>query len=313
VKSVLVTGAAGFIGSHLCEYYLRHGYQVVGLDNYLTGSLDNIEYLQQHYKSDFFFIELDVSKPWPYIENFHIQNLKYVFHFASAASVKNYQKYALETMWVNSTGLSNAIRFADDHKARLIFASTSEVYGTPLSSPQKESDWGNVNSFGARSCYDESKRFGEALIYTSNKAHDTSHGVLRIFNTYGPRMNPDDDRVVNSFISLAKATQDLVVYGNGKQTRSFCFIDDLINGISLYANSELNQPVNLGNDSEISILELAELVIKMTESHSKIVFKPLPKDDPPQRRPDLSIARTLLGYAPSVSLSDGLKKFIGTK
>lgn len=313
MKAVLVTGAAGFIGSHLCEHYLRQGYQVVGMDNFLTGSPDNIEYLQQHYKSDFFFVELDVSKPWPYIENFHIQNLKYVFHFASPASVKNYQKYSLDTMWVNSIGLSHAIKFADEHKARLVFASTSEIYGTPLSSPQKESDWGNVNSFGARSCYDEAKRFGEALVYTSNKSNDTSHGVVRIFNTYGPRMNPDDDRVVNSFVNLATQAQDLIVFGDGTQTRSFCYIDDLINGISKYAASELTQPVNLGNDTELTILELAELVIKMTGSKSKIVFNPLPEDDPPQRRPDLSIARSQLGYTPLVSLTDGIKKFIGTK
>lgn len=313
MKAVLVTGAAGFIGSHLCEYYLRQGYQVVGMDNYLTGRVDNIEHLQQHYKSDFFFVELDVSKPWPYIENFHIQNLKYVFHFASPASVKNYQKYPLETMWVNSTGLSHAIKFADEHKARLIFASTSEIYGTPLSSPQKESDWGNVNSFGARSCYDEAKRFGESLIYTSNKFNNTSHGVVRIFNTYGPRMNAEDDRVVNSFVNLAAQAQDLMVFGDGKQTRSFCYIDDLINGITKYAGSELTQPVNLGNDSEITILELAELVITITGSKSKIVFNSLPEDDPPQRRPDLSLAHSQLGYAPSVSLTDGLKRFIGTK
>lgn len=313
MKAVLVTGAAGFIGSHLCEHYLRQGYQVVGMDNYLTGSPDNIEYLQQHYKSDFFFVELDVSKPWPCIENFHIQNMKYVFHFASPASVKNYQKYSLETMWVNSIGLSHAIKFADEHKARLIFASTSEIYGTPLSSPQKESDWGHVNSFGARSCYDEAKRFGEALVYTSNKSNDTSHGVVRIFNTYGPRMNPDDDRVINSFVNLATQAQDLMVFGNGKQTRSFCYIDDLINGITKYAVSELTKPVNLGNDNELTIYELAELVIKMTGSKSKIVFNPLPEDDPPQRRPDLSIARSQLSYTPSVSLADGIKKFIDTK
>lgn len=313
MKSVLITGAAGFIGSHLCEHYLKQGYQVVGLDNFLTGSPQNIEQLKQKYNSDFFFIELDVSKPWPYIEGFHIPNLKYVFHFASPASVKNYQKYALETMWVNSIGLSNAIQFADEHKARVIFASTSEIYGTPLSSPQKESHWGNVNSFGARSCYDEAKRFGEALVYSSNKTNHTLHGIVRIFNTYGPRMNPEDDRVVNSFINLALESKNLVVFGDGQQTRSFCYIDDLINGISQYAASEISQPVNLGHDSEITILELAQLIISLTGSQSQVVLSELPEDDPPQRKPDLSLARTQLNYSPVVSLSEGLKKFIGTK
>lgn len=312
-NSVLITGSSGFIGTHLAEYYLQQGCKVIGIDNYITGSFENTNYLTEKYKNQFYFIEQDVSKKWTaitdqIIECCSIEKFKYVFHLASPASVKSFQKYPLETMWANSIGLQNAISFADTYKARLIFTSTSEIYGSPLISPQKESDWGYANSFGERSCYDESKRFGESLIYSTNKIKFTQYGLVRIFNTYGPRMSMNDDRVPNIFIINALTNKDLVVYGDGRQTRSFCYIDDLITGLAQYADSNLTSPVNLGNDSEISVLELAHLVIKITNSKSKIVFKELPQDDPPQRRPDLTMARKYLNYSPQTNLETGIIK-----
>lgn len=317
MNSVLITGSAGFIGTHLAEHYLHSGFSVIGLDNYITGTLQNTTYLSAKYKTQFQFIEHDASETWQPIacqvsEQLAKQSsasaLKYVFHLASPASVKNYQKYMLETLKVNSVGLQSAISFADTHSARLIFASTSEIYGSPLASPQKESDWGNVNSFGERSCYDEAKRFGEALIYSSNKINSTQHGLVRIFNTYGPRMNENDDRVPNTFVANALKNHDLVVYGSGQQTRSFCYIDDLVAGLISYAKSDIKSPINLGSENEITILELANLVIKITNSKSKIVFKELPQDDPPKRRPDLTLARKQLDYTNHVSLEAGLIK-----
>lgn len=313
VNSILITGSAGFIGTHLAEYYLQRGFKVIGLDNYITGSKENTTYLSEKYKKLFFFILHDISEDWTAItdqlsEHSSMETLKYVFHLASPASVKSFQKYPLETMWANSIGLQNAIKFADSYGGRLIFSSTSEIYGSPLISPQKESDWGHANSFGERGCYDESKRFGESLIYSTNKIKFTQHGLVRIFNTYGPKMNVNDDRVPNTFIINALTNKDLVVYGDGRQTRSFCYIDDLITGLAQYADSNFTSPVNLGNDSEISVLELAHLVIKITNSKSKIIFKELPKDDPPQRKPDLTIARKFLNYSPQTNLETGLIK-----
>lgn len=307
MRSVLVTGSAGFIGSHLCEFYLKKGYRVYGLDNYITGSEKNTSDLISAYPEYFHFTRHDVTQPWPQLP---LKNLQYVFHLASPAAVKMYQKYPLETMQANSVGLQNALSLADRNAGRLIFASTSEIYGSPLSTPQKESDWGHVNPFGERSCYDEGKRFGEALIFSHNKVHQTEHGLVRIFNTYGPRMHTDDDRVVNTFLKQALMNTDLVIYGNGKQTRSFCYIDDLINGLNLYAESHLKEPVNLGNDEETTIYQLAELVLHTTESKSKIRYEPLPANDPPQRRPDLTHAREKLKFRPAYSLHTGLKKMI---
>lgn len=312
MNTVLITGAAGFIGFHLSEFYLKLGFNVLGLDNYITGTKENTTYLEKKYKN-FKFFEFDVCKDWTFLNSLSIKNLKYVFHLASPASVKNYQKFALETMWANSVGLSQALIFSDLHHARLIFSSTSEIYGSALSSPQKENDWGHVNSFGPRSCYDESKRFGEALIYSWNKEKSTRHGLVRIFNTYGPRMSKSDDRVINTFLQQALNNEDIVVYGTGKQTRSFCYIEDLVSGLSLYANSDLTQPVNLGNSVENTILELAQVILKITNSKSKIIFSTLPIDDPPQRRPDLFAANTQLQYTPRCSLDEGLKKTIDTK
>lgn len=310
-QSILITGSAGFIGTHLAEYYLKQGYHVTGLDNYITGSKQNTAFLSEKYNNQFQFIEHDVSQPWPPII---AEDTKFIFHLASPASVKSFQRHPLETMWTNSIGLQNAINFSktnkQSNKSRVIFSSTSEIYGSPLTSPQKETDWGHANSFGERSCYDESKRFGESLIYSTNKIHSTQHGLVRIFNTYGPKMNITDDRVPNNFILNALNNKDLVVYGDGLQTRSFCYIDDLIMGLSRYADSDLSIPVNLGNAYEIRVLELARLIIKITNSKSKIVFNELPKDDPLQRRPDLALAKKYLNYSPSVSLEEGLHKMI---
>ena len=309
LSCVLITGSAGLIGTHLAEHYLKQDYQVIGLDNYITGSTINTNYLAEKYPDQFQFIEHDVSRSWPTI---NAEDVKFIFHLASPASVKSFQKYPLETMWSNSTGLQNALDFSNNNtqkkKPRVIFASTSEIYGSPLSSPQKETDWGHANSFGERSCYDESKRFGESLIYSTNKIYSTQHGLVRIFNTYGPRMNILDDRVPNTFILNALNNKDLEVYGDGQQTRSFCYIDDLINGLVRYADSNLAEPINLGNDTEIKVLDLAHKIIKMIDSKSKIVSKKLPQDDPPQRRPDLTLAKKYLNYSPNVSLDEGLSK-----
>ncbi len=303
MSTVLITGSAGFIGTHLSEHYLKLGVNVIGIDNYLTGSKINTEYLKKQYPERFIFIEQDASESWPAIH----EKIKYVFHLASPASVKSYQKFPLETLKVNSVGLQNAIRFADANKARVVFASTSEIYGSSLKSPQNENDWGYVNSFGERSCYDEAKRFGEALIFSSNKMNSTTHGLVRIFNTYGPRMFENDDRVPMTFVKNALKNQDLMVYGNGLQTRSFCYIDDLIRGLTLYAESSVATPVNLGSDNEVTVLKLAEKVIKITGAKSKIIFAELPQDDPPQRKPDLRLAKEELNYQPSTGLTDGLQ------
>lgn len=304
MRSVLVTGAAGFLGSHLSEHYLRQGYNVYGLDNFYTGLRSNIEELKANYPA-FRFFEVDVSKEWTHLPP--IEGLQYVFHFASPASPPHYQKLALETLWVNTVGLNHALQFADRHNARAIFASTSEVYGDPEFSPQPESYWGNVNSFGERSCYDEAKRFGEALIFSHNKKNQSKHGLVRIFNTYGPRMNPNDGRVVINFILQAIQNKDLTVFGDGQQTRSFCYVDDLIKGISKYADAGLTFPVNLGNDTEFTMLELADVVLKNIPSSSKLIFKDLPSDDPKKRRPDLTLAKKHLnGWQPEVPLNKGI-------
>ncbi|MGZ3690423.1 MAG: NAD-dependent epimerase/dehydratase family protein, partial [Pseudobdellovibrio sp.] len=297
---------AGFLGSHLSEYYLKNDFTVYGLDNFCTGSESNIDYLKK-LSPHFHFFEKDVSEHW--FDLPRMEDLRYVFHFASPASPPHYQKLALETLWVNTTGLNHALHFADYHKARVVFASTSEIYGDPEFSPQPESYWGNVNSFGERSCYDEAKRFGEALIFSHNKKFMTHHGLVRIFNTYGPRMNPNDGRVVINFILQALQNVDLTVYGDGLQTRSFCYVDDLISGISKYADAELTFPVNIGNDREFNMLELADVVLKAVPSKSQLLFKDLPSDDPKKRRPDLSLAKKhLAGWQPSIALEDGVKR-----
>lgn len=311
MKTVLVTGCAGFIGSHLCEHFLKSGYAVIGMDNFATGMKSNIEHLKTF--SQFSFFQFDVSHPWmevsKHLSTEALNNLQYVFHFASPASPPLYQAMALETLRVNSIGLENALQFATQHKARVIFASTSEVYGDPKVHPQPESYWGYVNSFGERSCYDEAKRFGEALLFSFNKKMQTKHGLVRIFNTYGPRMNPHDGRVVINFVKQALLNEPLTVYGEGKQTRSFCYVDDLVEGIVKYAESDLCEPVNLGNPGEFTILELAELVKKnFGQGQSEIRFLPMPSDDPLQRKPDIQKAKSFLDWQPQISLADGLLK-----
>jgi len=313
MNTVIVTGAAGFLGSHLCEHYLNKSYHVIGLDNFATGSKDNIQYLKAK-SPHFLFFESDVTQSWQQLENLAIlkqAKLTHIFHFASPASPPHYQKLAKETLWVNSIGLNNAIEFADQHQARVIFASTSEVYGDPNCTPQPESYWGNVNSYGERSCYDEAKRFGEALIFSHNKKFNTQHGLVRIFNTYGPRMNPNDGRVVINFILQALTHAPITVYGDGLQTRSFCYVDDLINAITRYAHKNLTFPINIGNQNEFTMLELVEIVKKLTQTKSEVVFKPLPSDDPKQRRPDTTLAfKNLDAWKAEIPLEKGVQHMI---
>ena len=311
--TILITGSAGFVGSHLAEYYLDLGCTVVGIDNLLTGTQANVELLTK--KQNFHFLKLDVTQNWqPVSELIHhlqIQNIKYVFHLASPAAPAHYQQYPLETLWANSIGLQNAINFANQNAAKVIFASTSEIYGDPVVSPQNENYWGFVNSFGDRSCYDEAKRFGEALVYSANKIHSKRHGIVRIFNTYGPRMNPSDGRVITNLITQALQEKDLTIYGKGSQTRSFCFISDLIKALALYAEHDMAVPVNIGNDEEFSINDLAQKILKKTNSNSKIYYTELPKDDPQHRRPDLTLAKQSLGnWKPEINLDEGLNKMI---
>ena len=308
MKTVLITGAAGFLGSHLAEHYLKKNYHVVGVDNLSTSNMNNVDYLKSMY-SGYVFHKFDACGDWNFLKNEIKGSLAYVFHFASPASPPLYQKLAFETIDINTNGLLKALNFAQDNGGRVVFASTSEIYGDPAISPQVESYWGNVNSFGPRSCYDEAKRLGETLIFEFNRKHQSQHGLVRIFNTYGPRMNPDDGRVVINFLVQAERGEALTIYGDGSQTRSFCYVDDLISGITKYAESTLSIPVNLGNQHEFSILGLAEVVKKMyPEKNLAIKFFELPKDDPKLRRPDTTLAHTHLGWTPQVDLQIGLER-----
>jgi len=303
MKTVLITGGAGFIGSHLCEFLLGKGCKVIAMDNLITGSLKNIEHLRG--SKNFKYIHHDVSK--------HIvvnESLDFVLHFASPASPVDYQKIPIQTLKVGSLGTHNTLGLALAKKAKYMLASTSEVYGDPLVNPQPESYWGNVNPIGIRGCYDESKRFAEALTMAYHRIHKLDTKIARIFNTYGPRMRKDDGRVVPNFINQALKNESITVYGNGKQTRSFCYVSDLIDGIYKLMMSDTNEPVNLGNPEEHTILEFAELIKELTKSKSKIVFKPLPIDDPHVRCPDITRARKLLGWHPKVELNDGLARTI---
>lgn len=306
MKTVIVTGAAGFLGSHLCETFLYHGYQVWGLDNFLTSDGGNIEFLK-NLSPHFFFRQMDICQSWNDIEREVQGPVEFVFHFASPASPKNYQALPFETISANTEGLLKALKFAHSRSARLIFASTSEVYGDPLQNPQKESYFGNVNTYGARACYDEAKRLGEAMIYEFNRIYGHRHGLVRIFNTYGPRMNFADGRVIINFLSQAQTTRKLTIYGDGSHTRSFCYVDDLIRGVVQYAQSPIYEPLNLGNPDEITILRLAQIVQAIhPESAISLDFQPLPQDDPKQRRPDIEKAHVLLGWSPQVDLKSGL-------
>jgi dTDP-glucose 4,6-dehydratase len=295
----LVTGAAGFLGSHLSEYLLDHGFSVVGMDNLLTGDLANIEHL---FGRDFVFVKHNVSN---YI---HVSGpVDLIFHFASPASPIDYLKLPIQTLKVGSLGTLNTLGLAKAKRARFLIASTSEVYGDPLVHPQKEDYWGNVNPVGPRGVYDEAKRFAEAMTMAYHRFHGVETRIVRIFNTYGPRMRVEDGRAIPAFLSQALRNEDVTVFGDGNQTRSLCYVSDLIEGIFRLMKSDTSDPVNVGNPREMTIRELAETIIRLTGSRSRVVNKPLPEDDPKVRQPDITRARTLLGWEPKVALDEGLK------
>ena len=300
---VVVLGGAGFLGSHLCDALLRRGDEVVAVDNFCTGSKDNVKHLAT--TKSFSLIDADICDEIPLSGKVDL-----IFNFASPASPKQYLKMPLETLRVGSVGTENAIKLALQHNARLIMASTSEVYGDPLVNPQSETYFGNVNPLGLRSCYDEAKRFSEALLMAHHRTSKLNLGIVRIFNTYGPRLDPDDGRVVSTIITQAIVNHDLTIHGDGSQTRSFCYVDDLIRGIIALADSSEVGPINLGNNIEITVSKLAEMVLKICGSKSKVVFTQAMEDDPQQRCPDLAQAKDKLGWEPQVSVEDGLKKTI---
>ena len=303
MKTVLITGGTGFIGSHFCDFLLRKNFKVIAMDNLVTGSLRNIENLRGN--PNFQFIHHDVTKHIAINEELH-----YVMHFASPASPVYYQKIPIQTLKAGSLGTHNTLGLALSKKAKYMLTSTSEVYGDPLESPQKETYWGNVNPIGLRGCYDESKRFSEALTMAYHRIHKLDTKIARIFNTYGPRMRKYDGRVVPNFITQALNSKPITVYGNGKQTRSFCYISDMIEGLYKLMLSSINDPVNLGNPDEHTMLEFAGMIQKLSNSKSKIIFKPLPADDPRQRCPDISKARKELNWIPKIELEEGLSKTI---
>jgi dTDP-glucose 4,6-dehydratase len=303
MKTVLITGGAGFIGSHLCELFLVKGYNVICVDNFVTGSKINIAHLSKN--PLFKCIEQDVSKQLK-IEG----TVDYVLHLASAASPIDYQKIPLETLHAGSFGTYYALELAREKNAVFLLASTSEVYGDPAISPQPESYWGNVNPNGPRSCYDESKRYAEAETMAFHRVYNLNTKIVRIFNTYGPRMRKNDGRVVPAFITQALENKQLTMFGDGTQTRSFCYVEDLIGGIYALLLSDIHEPVNIGNPHEFTMKQLAEKVIRLTNSKSTITFCPLPQDDPKQRKPDITKARTLLKWEPKIQLDEGLKKTI---
>ena len=296
---VLITGAAGFLGSHLCDRFIKEGYHVIGMDNLITGDLRNIEHLFR--LKQFEFYHHDVSKfihvPGP---------IKYILHFASPASPIDYLKIPIQTLKVGSLGTHNCLGLAKNKKARILVASTSEIYGDPLVHPQTEDYWGNVNPVGPRGVYDEAKRFQEAITMAYHTFHKLETRIIRIFNTYGPRMRLNDGRALPAFIGQALRGEDLTVFGDGSQTRSFCYVDDLVEGIYRLLLSDYHLPVNIGNPDEISLKEFAEEIIALTGTSQKIIYKPLPLDDPKQRQPDITVAKKVLNWKPSVSRKDGL-------
>lgn len=297
---ILITGAAGFLGSHLCDRFIREGFSVIGMDNLITGDMKNISRLSGI--PEFQFIKHDVTK--------HISisgDLHYILHFASPASPIDYLKIPIQTLKVSSLGTHNCLGLAKAKNARILVASTSEVYGDPLVHPQTEDYWGNVNPIGPRGVYDEAKRFMEAMTMAYHTYHNLETRIVRIFNTYGPRMRLNDGRVLPAFIGQALRGEDLTVFGDGSQTRSFCYVDDLVEGIYRLLFSGYVFPVNIGNPDEITIKEFGEEIIKLTGTKQKLVYKPLPKDDPKQRQPDISLAKKLLGWEPKISRTEGLK------
>ena len=299
----MVTGAAGFLGSHLTDLLVGRGHKVIGIDNFVTGSVDNIAHLGGN--PSFKFIQQDVTE-FIFLEG----PVDYVWHFASPASPIDYLELPIQTLKVGSLGTHKALGLAKNKNARFLLASTSEIYGDPLVHPQTEDYWGNVNSIGPRGCYDEAKRFAEALAMAYHQEHGVQTRIVRIFNTYGPRMRLHDGRVVPAFISQALKHQSLTVFGKGQQTRSFCYVSDLIEGIYRLMMSSYNLPVNIGNPTEMTVLEFAHQIIRATASRSKVAFKPLPQDDPKQRRPDITRARKYLKWEPKVPLAKGLVKTI---
>jgi dTDP-glucose 4,6-dehydratase len=300
---LLVTGAAGFLGSHLVDRLLAEGHEVIGLDNFITGRPANIAHLQGEPR--FRFREQDVSQPYDVPGR-----LDGFFHFASPASPPDYQRWPIETLMAGSYGTHRGLALATEKGARFLLASTSEVYGDPAVHPQTESYWGNVNSVGPRAMYDEAKRFAEAITSSFHRSYGTDTRIVRIFNTYGPRMRPDDGRVVSNFIVQALQGRPLTIYGDGSQSRSFCYVSDLIDGIYRLFQSDRTEPTNLGNPVEFTVRELADLVLEMTGVGGKVVAEPLPTDDPKVRRPDITLARTALGWEPRVALREGLEKTI---
>jgi dTDP-glucose 4,6-dehydratase len=298
----LITGGAGFIGSHLCDYFLHLGHEVICMDNLLTGAISNIAHIRNQ---DFLFIKQDVTN-YIYVEG----ELDYLLHFASPASPIDYEKLPIQTLKVGSLGTHKALGLAKEKKATFLLASTSEVYGDPLTHPQSEAYWGNVNPIGPRGVYDEAKRFAEAMTMAYHRFHGVDTRIIRIFNTYGPRMRLEDGRAIPSFICQALRGEDISVFGDGNQTRSFCFISDLVEGICRVLMSGESQPVNLGNPQELTILQLAQTIVRLTGSSSKIIFTPLPQDDPKRRQPDITRAKQLLGWEPKVEFGAGLEKTI---
>ena len=299
-KNVLITGAAGFLGSHLCDRFIREADTVIAMDNLITGDLKNLQHHWDHPR--FTFVEHDVTKPieWE-------GPLDFILHFASPASPIDYLKIPIQTLKVSSLGTHNVLGLAKAKNARVLVASTSEVYGDPQCHPQPESYWGHVNPVGPRGCYDEAKRFMEALTMAYHQVHGLETRIVRIFNTYGPRMRLNDGRVLPAFIGQALRGEDLTMFGDGSQTRSFCFVDDLIEGIYRLLYSDYHLPVNIGNPDEITIKEFAKEIIKLTQTQTQLISKPLPADDPKQRQPDITKAQTLLGWSPRISRSEGLK------
>jgi dTDP-glucose 4,6-dehydratase len=296
---VLVTGGAGFLGSHLCDALLAGGHSIVCADNLLTGRVENTAHLR--HEPRFEFRQHDVCLP------FDFGKVDYIFHFASPASPVDYLQHAIETLQVGSVGTMNCLELAKKYGAKFFLASTSECYGDPLEHPQKETYWGHVNPIGPRSVYDEAKRFAEAVTMAYHRYHNVDTHIVRIFNTYGPRLQLNDGRVISNFMKQALLGEDLTVYGDGSQTRSFCYVSDEVAGILALANSDEHEPTNIGNPSEFTILECAKVVLEVTSSRSKIRFEPLPQDDPKQRKPDISKAKTLFGWEPKIDLRSGLR------